>query len=102
MIINSGGKTQRITKDTIEVLPMSVHEETNKRLIIHARISNEAVGIFGKNVDVFLLLIYALIQLECFLPPWYMKINSKTFVNINIICNNLQSKISESPPPPPS
>ena len=66
--------------------------------MFHARVSNKTVVIFGKNADVVLLLIYALIQLECFLPPWYMKINSKTFININIIYDNLESEISDFSP----
>ena len=46
---------------------------------------NEVGFIVIKDVDVFLLLIYALGQLECFLPPRFMKIDSNHLININII-----------------
>lgn len=38
--------------------------------------SNEAVDIVGKGADVFLILIFVLSQLKCFLPPQHMKTDS--------------------------
>ena len=57
--------------------------------------SNKAAVIITIYTDVFLLLIYALGQSECFLPPWYMKIHSNQFININMIYDNLGTKISD-------
>ena len=60
-----------ITKETIEVFSISNHEEVDKMLM-----SNEVPVIVTKEADVFLLLIYALSHLECFLFPWHMNINA--------------------------
>ena len=49
-------------------------------LNFHERMSNEAAVIVTKDTDVFLLLIYALEQLDCFLPPWCMAIDSNQFI----------------------
>ena len=51
--------------------------------------SNETVVIVAKDAD------YDLGQLECFLPPWCLKINSNQLININIIYDNLGRKISD-------
>lgn len=59
---------QSIKKETIEVLPISRHEGADIRLIFHAGVSNEGGPIVTTDMDVFLILIYALGQLECF-PP---------------------------------
>ena len=48
LIITRGKNTLRITKERIEVLPISIHDEADTRLIFDARICNEAVVIFGK------------------------------------------------------
>lgn len=53
----------------IEALPILNHEEVDLRLIFYESMSNEAAVIFAKNTVVFLLLIYVLEQLDCFLPP---------------------------------
>ena len=44
----------------------------------------------------FLLLIYALGQLESMLPQWHIKIDSDDLININMIYNNLKSEISDA------
>ena len=44
----------------------------------------------------FLLLIYALGQLECILPQWHIKTDSDDLININMIYNNLKSEISDA------
>ena len=72
MIISNGENIWSITKETIKALPKQNHEEADTRLIFYAGMSNEAPIIVAKDTKVFLLLIYALGQLECFLPPWYM------------------------------
>ena len=69
-IINSVEKSRIITKKKIEVLPISNHEEADTKLLFHLRMNNEAIGIVAKDVN------YALSQVECFLPPSYMKIDS--------------------------
>ena len=65
MIIISGENKWGITKETSEVLPISNQEETNTRLIFHVAMSSEAAVIVAKGTDVFLLLAYALAQIEC-------------------------------------
>ena len=49
-----------VVKETVEVLPISNHEEADTRLNFHAGMSNEAAIIVEKDLDVFLLLIYIL------------------------------------------
>ena len=56
----------------MEILSMSNHEKADKRLIFH-----EAAAIVTKDTGVFLLLIYALGQLEYVPLPWYMKIRKQ-------------------------
>ena len=73
---------------------MSNHKETETRLIFHVGMSNKAAVVIAIYTDVFLLVIYALGQSECLLPPWYMKIHSKS-VNIKMIYDNLGTKISD-------
>ena len=79
----------------IEALPISIHEEAYTRLTFHAGINYEAAVIFTKDTGLFLFLIYDLGQLKCFLPPWYMRIDSYQFINIKIIYDNLGSEISD-------
>ena len=45
--------------------------QADTRLILNSRVNNEAAGIVTKVVDGILLLIYALSQLEWFLPSLY-------------------------------
>ena len=68
LTINRGEIIWSITKETIEVFPISNREEADRTLIFHEGMSNEAAIIAAKDGDVFLLLIYALGQLEYFLP----------------------------------
>ena len=42
-----------------------------------------------------LFIIHALGQLEFFLPPWYMKIQSIQFVDIDMSNDNLRRAMSE-------
>ena len=74
LTINSDENIWCITKETIEVLPISNHGEADIRLILHADMSNEAAVIVGKDTDVVLLLIQASGQLECFLPHGICKL----------------------------
>ena len=60
--------------------------------------SNQTAVIFGKETDLFLLLMHALGQLECFLLSWYMKIDSNLLININISFKNLGDEISDVVP----
>ena len=48
---------------------LSNHQETDKRLIFHTTMNNEAVILVAKGRSLLLLLIYDLGQLECVLPP---------------------------------
>ena len=57
LIINSGKNTLRITRETIEVLPISNHEEADTKLIFHSRMNNEAAGVVAKDTDALLLQI---------------------------------------------
>ena len=96
MIINSGESDQSIwsiTEKTIEVLLILNHDEADTRLSFHERISNKAIVIVAKDADAFLLLIYVLEQLECFLLPWCMAIDSNHFIKIKMIFDNLVSEI---------
>ena len=44
---------------------MTNKEEVDKRLLLSAAMNNEATAIVVKDMNVFLLLIYALGHLEC-------------------------------------
>ena len=79
-----GKNTWRITNKTNDVLQISNPGEAGTRLTFQVRMNNEVAFILIKDADVFLLLIYALGQLECFLPPWFMKIDSNQLININV------------------
>ena len=70
LLLNSGENTWSITKETIEGLSISKHE-ADTRLVFHAGMKNEAAVVVAKYADVFLLLIYALVQMKYFLLPWY-------------------------------
>ena len=94
LIINSGENTWRITKQKIQVIPISSYEKTDKRLIFHARMSNKAAlpaVIVARDANVFLLLTCALSQWECVSRPWYMQIDSAQFININIVFDYVES-----------
>ena len=93
LIIDSGENILGFTKETIEVLPISNHEEANTRLLFHAGMKSKAAVIVVKYVDMFLLLIYALGQMECFLRRWYLKTDFNQFVNISMIFENLGSSL---------
>ena len=58
MIINSDENIWSINKETIEVIQISNHQETGKRLVFHVGISNEATVTFAKDTDMFLILIF--------------------------------------------
>ena len=51
---------RRLTKETIQVLPILNHEEADTGLIFYAAMSNEATNIAERDTDVFLLLLYVL------------------------------------------
>ena len=68
MVLNSGEETWRITKETIEFLPTSNHEEIDKRLILDARMDNVVVRVVPKDPGVIFFLIYPFGQNEFFLP----------------------------------
>ena len=55
--------------------------------------NNKAAVIVAKDADVYLPLIYALGQLECFLQSWYLKIDYNQLINIKMIYNNSVSEI---------
>ena len=57
--------------------------------------SNETTVNVAKDTDVFLLLIYALEKLDCFLRPGCMAIDSNQFIKIKMIYDNLVSEISD-------
>ena len=54
--------TEKITEKMVEFLPILNHEVGDKKM------NNEAAVTAAKDTDVFLLLSYALEQVECFLP----------------------------------
>ena len=60
----SGGSfcAWRITEENFKVLPISNNEEDDTRLNFHGRVCNEVAVIVAKDLDVFVLLIYALRQ----------------------------------------
>ena len=68
------------------------HEEVALRLIFHERMSNETTVVVAKDTDVFLLLIYALEQLNCFLLPWCMAIDFNQFIKIEMIDDSWLAK----------
>ena len=47
--------------------------------------SNGIAVMIAKDMEKYLLLIYALRQLDGVTSPWYMKIDSNQFININTI-----------------
>ena len=61
LIMNSGENTWSVTKETIEALLISSHED---------------ILTTTKYTNLFLLLIYVLSHSECFLSSRYMKIDS--------------------------
>ena len=69
----------------IEVLPILNHEEAKIRLIFQETMSDEAAVIVAKDVDIDLVVAYASEQLECFLPPRCIAIDSNQFIKIKII-----------------
>ena len=75
MVIYRGENVWNITIQKAEVLPISNHESADRRSIFHAGIRDEVAVTVAKDTDVLLLLMYALGQMECFLPPRYMKID---------------------------
>ena len=88
LLINSGEKTWKITRGTIETFPQCNHEEADTRLILHAAMSKSPAVIVAKDTDVFLLLAYAV----CYQnnpPRWYMKIDASQFINIIMIHNSV-------------
>lgn len=56
---------------------------------------NETGVIVAKDRNVFLLLIYALEQLDCFLLSWCMAIDSNQLIKIKMIYDNLVSETSD-------
>ena len=67
MVVNSGEKTCRITKETMEFLPTQNHEEIGKRLIFDARMSsNVAVRMVSKDPGVIFFLIYPSVKKNVF------------------------------------
>ena len=64
-------------------------------MIFHERMTNEAAVIVAKDTDVCLRLIYACEQLDCFLPPCCMAIDSNHFIKIKMIYSNLVGEISD-------
>ena len=83
----------KINKETIEVLPILNHEETDSSLIFLAGVSNEVAIIVAKHADVFLLVIYGLGQLECYpIGIWRM------ILNIRWVTTILVSEISDAVP----
>ena len=55
---------------------------------------NKAAVVVAKYGDLFLILVDALGSLKCFLQSCYMKIDFNQFININIVYENLGTKIS--------
>ena len=55
--------------------------------------SDEAAVIVAKDMEVVLVVVYASEQLECFLPQWWMTIDSNQFVKIKMIYDNLVREI---------
>ena len=82
--INSGAKTWKITRGTIETFPRCNHQEANTRLILYAAMSKSPAVIVAKDTDVFLVLAYAV----CYQnnpPRWYMKIDASQFINMTVL-----------------
>ena len=60
--------------------------------------SNESAVVVAKDMDRFLLLIYALGQLGCFFPAWYIKIDFNQFIKgILILISKLWLHIKTVP-----
>ena len=93
MIINSVENIWTTTEKMIEVLPILNHEEADIRLIFQETMSDEAAVIVAKDMEVVLVVVYVSEQLECFLPPWCMTIDSNQFVKIKMIYDNLVKEI---------
>ena len=55
---------------------------------------NKAAVVVAKYRNLFLILVDALGSLKCFLQSCYMKIDFNQFININMVYDNLGSKIS--------
>lgn len=55
--MNSGENIYSVTKETVEVLPISNHEEADTSLVFLTEMSNETAATAAKDTEVFLLLI---------------------------------------------
>ena len=94
ILINSGEKTWKITRGTIETFPRFNHEEADTRLILHAAMSKSPAVIVAKDTDVFLLLAYAV----CYQnnpPRWYMKIDANQFINMIMVHDSVGRDVCE-------
>ena len=82
-------------------------QKTWYKVSFSRRESNEAAVIAAKDKEVFLLLIHALDQLECFLfsrtsmvyeDSNHLIIGSNHLINIKMIYDNLESEVSDIVP----
>lgn len=94
LTINGEVNTWSITKETIEVLPISSYEEAGTRSIFLAAIHNKATVIVAEDTKVFLLLNYTAGQIEFFLPTWYKMTDS----NIKLFYYSLGCEMSDTVP----
>lgn len=93
--MNSIENVWGITEKTNEVLPILNLEEADIRLIFQERMKSKAAVIAARDMDIILPVVYASEQLECFLPPWCIDIDSNQFIKIKMIYDNLVSEVSD-------
>ena len=98
LTINGEENTWSITKETIEVLPISSYEEADTRSIFLAAIHNKATVIVAEDTEVFLLLNYTSGQIEFFLPTWHKMTDSNQFINIKLFYCSLGCEGSDTVP----
>ncbi len=73
------------------------HEDTDKRLVLHACLINTNVVVVAKDTDVFVLMVYA----YCIEKPskkWFLKIGHEKYVDIRKVVDYLGEEISKNLP----
>ena len=97
LVINCKNETWRITRNQIETLPFCNHEEADTHMVYHAILLTDPAVLIAKDTDVFLLLAYAMSQVDGS-PRWFQMIDESQFVNIRKVYDHLGYDICSTLP----
>ena len=80
------------SSDSVKILFLCNHEETDARLVLHVCLEDKHVVVIAKETDVLILLIYAykVVKPKC---SWHMKINYEKSIDIAKVHAFLSSRI---------